>query len=200
MLPPRRVELHRVLFGDVPGNAGPEPQSDLRPEFNLEKANTNAIVSSRIVVTDYNRDPGDNFEVFQEQQAPSFVVPQNGAKTACSARRCPASPTSRRGRSSASRSRAASRRAPTPGHGSSDLPAAFRRRFRHWRPRRSQLRGQRVSPRQGNAPSLRSLESSERLPAVMKTRDLVAMGIPAGEPADNAKQILQRAQKPPSSP
>ena len=29
----------------------------------------------------------------------------------------------------------------------------------------------------------------------MKTRDLVAMGIPAGEPADHAKQILQRAQK-----
>jgi len=28
----------------------------------------------------------------------------------------------------------------------------------------------------------------------MKTRDLVAMGIPAGEPADHAKQILQRAQ------
>lgn len=79
MLPPRRVELHRVLFGGVPGNAGPEPQSDLRPEFNLEKSETNIIVESRIVVTDYNRNPGDNFEVFQEQQAPSFVVPQNGA-------------------------------------------------------------------------------------------------------------------------
>ena len=78
MLPPRRVELHRVLFGDVPGYTGADPQSDVRPEFNLEKVNTNAILSSRIVVTEYNRVPGDNFEVFQEQQAPSFVVPPNG--------------------------------------------------------------------------------------------------------------------------
>jgi hypothetical protein len=78
-LPPRRVELHRVLFGDVPGNTGPEPQSDIRPEFSIDRGNTNVIVSGRIVVTDYNRNPGDNFEVFQEQQAPSFVVPQTGA-------------------------------------------------------------------------------------------------------------------------
>ena len=182
MLPPRRVELHRVLFGGVPGNTGPEPQSDLRPEYNLEKSETNIIVSSRIVVTDYNRNPGDNFEVFQEQQAPSFVVPRTARTRGWSARQRPASPTSRRGRSSTSRSRAVSRRAPTPGHGSSDLPAAFRRRFRHRRPPRSQRRGQRASPRQGNVPSHRSLESSERLPAIMKTRDLVAMGIPAGSP------------------
>ena len=78
MLPPRRVELHRVLFGDVPGYAGADPQSDVRPEFNLEKVNTNTIVSSQIVVTEYNRVPGDNFEVFQQQQAPSFIVPPNG--------------------------------------------------------------------------------------------------------------------------
>ncbi len=146
-------------------------------------------------MTDYNRDPGDNFEVFQEQQAPSFVVPQTGASDgligspvpgltneqtwarfgiAVSGRVAPCSNT---------RPRivgfACGIQAPLPAPAPASKP----------------LRGQRVSPRHGNAPSLRSLESSERLPAVMKTRDLVAMGIPAGAPADHAKQILQRAQK-----
>jgi G8 domain len=76
-LPPRRVELHRVLFGDLPNYTGSEPQSNIRPEFIPEYgANVNTIVSSRIVVTDYNRITGDNFEVFEKEQAPDFVVPQ----------------------------------------------------------------------------------------------------------------------------
>jgi hypothetical protein len=80
-LPPRRVELNRVLFGSVPGNTGPDPQYDVSPEFNPDySANINAIVSGRIVVTAYNRAAGDNFEVFQHAQAPSFVVPQSGSR------------------------------------------------------------------------------------------------------------------------
>jgi hypothetical protein len=76
-LPPRRVELHRVLFGDLPNYTGSEPQSNIRPEFIPQYgANVNTIVSSRIVVTDYNRVTGDNFEVFEKEQAPDFVVPQ----------------------------------------------------------------------------------------------------------------------------
>ena len=81
MLPARRLELHRVQFGDVPVNTGPEPQSDIRPEYSIDYSGSiNAIVSSRVVVIDYNRVAGDNFEVFQEEQAPSFVVPQTGAR------------------------------------------------------------------------------------------------------------------------
>jgi hypothetical protein len=79
-LPPRRVELHRVLFGDVPGETGPVPQADISPEYDLDYGpNINAIVSNRIIVTDYNRVTGQNFEVFQEEQAPTFRVPQTGS-------------------------------------------------------------------------------------------------------------------------
>ena len=78
-LPPRRVELHRVLFGDVPADT-PFPQVDIRPEYKLDYGpNINAIVSNRIIVTDYNRVTGQNFEVFWEQQAPDFTVPQTGS-------------------------------------------------------------------------------------------------------------------------
>jgi hypothetical protein len=79
-LPPRRVELHRVLFGDVPADTGPMPQADIRPEYRLDYGpNLNAIVSNRIIVTDHNRITGQNFEVFQEEQAPTFIVPQTGS-------------------------------------------------------------------------------------------------------------------------
>jgi hypothetical protein len=78
-LPPRRVELRRVLFGSVPGDTGPNPQNDILPLYELSKGAINAVLSSRIVVTDYNRVTGDNFEVFQEQQAPSFIVPRTGS-------------------------------------------------------------------------------------------------------------------------
>jgi hypothetical protein len=80
MLPPRRVELHRVLFGGVPADTGPVPQVDIRPDYELDYGpNLNAIVSNRIIVTDYNRVTGQNFEVFQEEQAPTFIVPQTGS-------------------------------------------------------------------------------------------------------------------------
>jgi|RhiMethySRZTD1v2_1073278.scaffolds.fasta_scaffold06119_14 hypothetical protein len=80
MLPPRRVELDRVLFGNLPDYNGPEPQSNIRPEFTPNYASSvNTIVSSRIVVTNYNRVTGDNFEVFQDEQAPGFIVPQTGS-------------------------------------------------------------------------------------------------------------------------
>ena len=79
MLPPRRVELHRVQFGDVQADT-PFPQFDIRTEYKLDYGpNVNAIVSNRIIVTDYNRVTGQNFEVFWEQQAPSFTVPQTGS-------------------------------------------------------------------------------------------------------------------------
>ena len=79
-LPPRRIELHRVLFGDVPADTGPVPQADIFPEYKLDYGpNINAIVSTRILVTDFNRVTGQNFEVFREQQAPSFTVPQSGS-------------------------------------------------------------------------------------------------------------------------
>jgi hypothetical protein len=78
-LPPRRAELHRVLFGDVQANT-PFPQADIRTEYKLDYGpNINAIVSNRIIVTDYNRVTGQNFEVFWEQQSPSFIVPQTGS-------------------------------------------------------------------------------------------------------------------------
>jgi parallel beta-helix repeat protein len=81
MLPPRRVELDRVLFGNLPNYNGSEPQSNIRPEFTPQFGTAvNTIVSSRIVVTNYNRVSGDNFEVFQEEQAPGFVVPQTGSE------------------------------------------------------------------------------------------------------------------------
>jgi hypothetical protein len=79
LLPPRRVELRRVLFGSVPGDTGPVKQADILPDYKLNTEGINAIVSSRIIVTDYNRVSGDSFEVFQEQQAPSFVVPRTGS-------------------------------------------------------------------------------------------------------------------------
>ncbi len=78
MLPPRRVEINRVIFGSVPGNTGPDPQSDIYPELNLH-GDSNVIVSNRIIVTDYNRVRGDNFEVFQHEQAPDFIVPRTGS-------------------------------------------------------------------------------------------------------------------------
>jgi parallel beta-helix repeat protein len=79
LLPPRRVEVHRVRFGDVPFDTGPEPQADIRPQYRIDYGpRINAIVSNRIIVTDYNR-TGENFEVFQEEQEPSFVVPETGS-------------------------------------------------------------------------------------------------------------------------
>jgi Right handed beta helix region len=79
LLPPRRVELHRVRFGDIPRDTGSEGQSDIRPEYRIDYGpKINAVVSNRIIVTDYNR-TGENFEVFMEQQAPSFVVPRTGS-------------------------------------------------------------------------------------------------------------------------
>lgn len=78
-LPPRLVEVDRVLFGDVPVNTGSRPQADVRYDYLLNDTNSNPVVSLRVVVTAYNRNPGDNFEVFHPEQAPSFTVPQSGS-------------------------------------------------------------------------------------------------------------------------
>jgi hypothetical protein len=79
-LPPRRVELDRVLFGNLPNYDGSGPQANIRSELIPDYGSSvNTIVSSRIIVTDYNRVSGDNFEVFQPEQAPDFIVPQTGS-------------------------------------------------------------------------------------------------------------------------
>ena len=73
--------MDRVLFGGISGNTGSEPQLDIRSDFDLDSGtNMNAIVSTRIIVTDYNRVSGDNFEVFQREQAPDVIVPQTGSR------------------------------------------------------------------------------------------------------------------------
>ncbi len=75
-IPPRLVIARNVQFSNVPGVSGTQGQAHVFRHFTPNQgANQNIIVSDRMVVESFNGNSNDNFEVFANEQAPTFVIP-----------------------------------------------------------------------------------------------------------------------------
>jgi len=82
LLPPRLTQVNNVRFDTLPANVtlpeGPQwVPCHLCMSFNVDPRNANIIKEDKVFVTDYNGVTGDNFQLFYQEQAPTYVVPQS---------------------------------------------------------------------------------------------------------------------------
>ncbi len=81
-IPPRLVVARNVQFSNVPGVSGTQGQAHVFRHFTPNQGtNQNIIVSDRMVVESFNGNANDNFEVFANEQAPTFVIPSTPLTT-----------------------------------------------------------------------------------------------------------------------
>jgi hypothetical protein len=73
-LTPRETRIRNVTFASLPMEQ--DPHQDIEMAYDLGNGNANAVQLDRVVVTDYNGQAGDNFQVYYKEQAADFIVPQ----------------------------------------------------------------------------------------------------------------------------
>jgi hypothetical protein len=78
-LDPRRTEVRNVVFGTpaVPNTWGPKYDFRMMGVPVHSASNINYIQADDVYVYDYNGVAGDNFRVYYQEQAPTYVLPQS---------------------------------------------------------------------------------------------------------------------------
>src|SRR5262249_8857502 len=80
-LPPRKVVIQDVLFAKVnmPDVIGWCTQRDISMNFIVDNGQRNLIQLDQVFVYNFNRVVGDSFQLFYNEQAADYVVPQTGS-------------------------------------------------------------------------------------------------------------------------
>lgn len=81
-MPPKETIIRNVGFASVSGPVGGNPQYNIAMDYTLHNSAANLIKRDAVFVYDYNRTTGDNFQVFYNEQAPDFIVPQSSGNLA----------------------------------------------------------------------------------------------------------------------
>jgi len=76
-MPPKRTVVRNVKFNRVTGNVGNVPQYDIQMLYSTWFGSANLVIPDEVFVYDFNQVPGDDFQVFYNEQRPDFVVPQS---------------------------------------------------------------------------------------------------------------------------
>jgi hypothetical protein len=75
---PKSLIIRDVLFGSTAGwNVGGVTRANIAMEYWQHSGSANLIAEDTVFVYNYNRVAGDDFQVYYQQQAPNFVVPQS---------------------------------------------------------------------------------------------------------------------------
>lgn len=75
-IPPRTVIVDNVKFDPWPGEDPSNIGMWFSPDYELAWETANVIQTDQLLVFNYNQVSGDNFEVFYNEQASDFIVPQ----------------------------------------------------------------------------------------------------------------------------
>ncbi len=72
----RTTVVQNVKFASVAGDVGGVPQFNLMMVYSSHFGWANIIQSDTVYVYDYNQVAGDSFQLYYEEQAPDFILPQ----------------------------------------------------------------------------------------------------------------------------
>ncbi len=81
-MPPKQTTIRNVQFAQVNGSVGGVPQYDIYMNYWLQFGSANLVKRDAVYVYGYNKVAGSDFQVFYNQQAASFVVPQSSGNLA----------------------------------------------------------------------------------------------------------------------
>jgi hypothetical protein len=76
---PRTTLINNDVFAQIPNYQGGKTQLNIDMEFMTIQNQANVVVSDTVYVTSYNGVSGDNFQVYYNEQAANYVMPQTSS-------------------------------------------------------------------------------------------------------------------------
>ncbi|MFN7916539.1 MAG: G8 domain-containing protein [Vicinamibacterales bacterium] len=81
-MPPKNTILKNLQFATPSGNIGGAAPLDIQMDYNLWSGSSNLVKHDGVYVYSFNKVAGDDFQVFYNEQVPTFVVPQSSGNLA----------------------------------------------------------------------------------------------------------------------
>ena len=81
-MPPKETVIDNVRFETVAGPVGGDSQWAIAMDYDLHNGSANLVQRDAVFVYDFDGIPGDDFQLFYNEQRPDFVVPQSSGNLA----------------------------------------------------------------------------------------------------------------------